>query len=47
MRRAVELFGWDDADLLDATKTAVEATFLPLPERERLLADVILPGYKV
>lgn len=45
MRRAVEQFGWDVGDLLDVTVTAVGAAFLPLPERERLLDDVILPGY--
>ena len=46
MRRAVEQFGWDTTDLLDVTTTALEATFLPLPERERLLSEVILPGHK-
>lgn len=46
MRRAVELFGWGTTELLEVTKTAVEATFLPLPERERLLNDVVLPGYQ-
>jgi adenosine deaminase len=46
MRRAVELFGWDTTDLLDVTTTALEATFLPLPERERLRTEVVLPGYK-
>jgi adenosine deaminase len=46
MRRAVELFGWDTTDLLNATRTALDAAFLPLPERERLLGEVILPGYQ-
>lgn len=46
MRRAVELFGWDSSDLLDVTVTALDATFLPLPERERLLDEVVLPGHK-
>jgi len=45
MRRAAELFGWDTADLLAVTTTALDAAFLPLPERKRLLTEVILPGY--
>jgi adenosine deaminase len=47
MRRAVELFGWHTTDLLDVTTTALEAAFLPLPERERLCTEVIRPGYKL
>jgi adenosine deaminase len=45
MRRAVELFNWDTTDLLDLTTTALQAAFLPLPERQRLLEEFVLPGY--
>jgi len=45
MRRAVELFGWDTTDLCDVTTTALHAAFLPLPDRRRLLEEVVLPGY--
>ncbi|MEU5691159.1 adenosine deaminase [Actinosynnema sp. NPDC020468] len=42
---AVDVFGFTLDDLRDVTVNAAEAAFLPLPEREALIEDVILPGY--
>ncbi|WP_232550164.1 adenosine deaminase [Propioniciclava soli] len=41
----VDAFGYDLADLRRFTVDAARAGFLPHPERERLVADVIEPGY--
>ncbi|TQS40181.1 adenosine deaminase [Cryptosporangium phraense] len=45
MRRAVETFGFGAADLLEVTRNAAEAAFLPLADRTALIADVIEPGF--
>lgn len=46
MRRAVDLFGWRATDLLEVTRTAAEAAFLPWPDRRQLIEEVIEPGYR-
>jgi adenosine deaminase len=43
--KLVEAFGYDLDDLELFTLNAMHAAFLPLPERERIISDVILPGY--
>ncbi|WP_233493957.1 adenosine deaminase [Desertihabitans brevis] len=40
----VEAFGWDLDRLRRLQLTALEASFLPKPERDRLREDVLLPG---
>ena len=40
-----EAFGWTLADVERCTLAAMRAAFLPLPEREALINDVILPAY--
>lgn len=41
----VEAFGWDAERLLALQLTALDAAFLPLPERTRIAEQVILPGF--
>ncbi|HMR14331.1 MAG TPA: adenosine deaminase, partial [Arachnia sp.] len=40
-----EAFGWTLADVERCTLAAMRAAFLPLPEREAIINDVILPAY--
>jgi adenosine deaminase len=46
MRGLVDHAGWDLDDLEWATANALSAAFAPLDERERLLEDVVIPGFE-
>lgn len=45
MRRLVDEAGWTQTDLEWATVNAVTAAFLPLDERERMLDEILIPGF--
>ncbi|GAA2011075.1 adenosine deaminase [Brevibacterium samyangense] len=45
MRLLVDRAGWDQADLEWATVNAISNAFLPLDERERLIDEVVIPGF--
>lgn len=45
MRLLVDEAGWDQADLEWATVNAVTAAFLPLDVRERLIDEILVPGF--
>ena len=45
MALLVDQAGWGAHDLRKATLDALEASFLPLPEREALARDVVVPGW--
>ncbi|WP_349827417.1 adenosine deaminase [Brevibacterium litoralis] len=45
MRLLVDRCGWDQDDLEWATVTAMNNAFLPLDERERMLDEIIVPGF--
>lgn len=47
MERLIETFGYGRADMERFTVQAMRAAFLPFEERERIIAEVILPGYAV
>ncbi|MEU9603311.1 adenosine deaminase [Streptomyces sp. NPDC048057] len=44
-RHVAEAFGYGLAEFEELTLSAAKATFLSLPERQRLIEDVIVPGY--
>jgi adenosine deaminase len=44
-RHMVDAFGYGPAIFEEFTVAAVESAFLPLPERQRLIDEVIRPGY--
>ncbi len=43
--KLVEAFGYDLDDLEMFTLNAMQAAFLPLPDKISLIQEVILPGY--
>lgn len=45
MRLLVDRAGWDQADLEWVTVNALNAAFLPLDVRERLLDELVIPGF--
>ncbi|WP_338423515.1 adenosine deaminase [Streptomyces gobiensis] len=44
-QRLVDAFGYGPQVLEEFTLNAIESAFLPLPDRERLIAEVVRPGY--
>jgi adenosine deaminase len=45
MRLLVDEAGWNQTDLEWATVNAVTAAFLPLDVRERMLDEILIPGF--
>lgn len=45
MKLLVDAFGYERSDLQRFTVDAMRAAFLPHEDRERLVIDVIEPGY--
>jgi adenosine deaminase len=45
MHRLVEAFGWGLDVVCEVTERAAASAFLPIEERERLLVEVIRPGF--
>lgn len=41
-----EAFGWGWTEIERCTRDALEASFLPYPERRRLIDEVVLPAYE-
>ena len=46
MRLLVEHAGWDIIDLEIATTAALRAAFIPLDVRDRLLEEIVVPGFE-